>query len=351
MLSLLSGCREGEEVVRPVRSGITESVYASGTIRSLDQYEVYAAVSGTIQAIPVREGDTVVAGQVLVLLESERADLEFQNAALASRMAERERSAEQINAATRQVVVARNRMRQDSADYARQQRLWEQRIGSAAELEQRELAFRQAAGALAQAEGALESLNNQIRLKEAQSANTQRISGSLREEYRVSSRIDGKVYRLDREVGEYVTPQSRLAIVGQANRFLLDLRVDEPDLLKVEVGQTVWARLDSYPEQVFEAEVSRIEPLIDPQNKTFRMEALFRDTPPKLFPNISVEANIVIQSKADALLIPRNLLLNDSLVIRSNGDTLRIKTGLRDFRMVEVLSGLQANDELRPLQP
>ena len=46
---------------------ITESVYASGIIKSKNQYQVYAAVSGLIQQILVSEGDVVKKGDMLPL--------------------------------------------------------------------------------------------------------------------------------------------------------------------------------------------------------------------------------------------------------------------------------------------
>ena len=70
-----------------------------------------------------------------------------------------------------------------------------------------------------------------------------------------------------------------------------------------------------------------------------------------LYPNISFEANIVIQRKKNALLIPRTYLLNNSKVINGKGDTITVVTGLKDYQRVEVISGLSKDDELiKPAQ-
>ena len=51
------------------------------------------------------------------------------------------------------------------------------------------------------------------------------------------------------------------------------------------------------------------------------------------------------------MLIPRNFLINDSLVVKSNGDTVAVKTGLKDYQMVEILSGISVEEELqKPLE-
>jgi hypothetical protein len=39
-------------------------------------------------------------------------------------------------------------------------------------------------------------------------------------------------------------------------------------------------------------------------------------------------------------------LLNDSIVIKANGDKVVVKTGLRDFQKIEIISGISADDEL-----
>jgi len=76
------------------------------------------------------------------------------------------------------------------------------------------------------------------------------------------------------------------------------------------------------------------------------VEAEFINTPEKLYANISFEASIVLETKEKALLIPRNYLINDSTVLKANGEKQIIKTGLKDYNKIEILSGLTSTDEL-----
>jgi multidrug efflux pump subunit AcrA (membrane-fusion protein) len=124
------------------------------------------------------------------------------------------------------------------------------------------------------------------------------------------------------------------------------MQVDEYDILKVKKGQQVIVTLDSYKGQTFEARVTKINPLMNERNKSFLVESEFVKAPDLLFPNISFEANIVLQTKDKALLIPRNCLIRDSLVIKANGDTAIVKTGLKDYQKIEILSGLGSDDEI-----
>jgi hypothetical protein len=76
------------------------------------------------------------------------------------------------------------------------------------------------------------------------------------------------------------------------------------------------------------------------------VEAEFVHRPERLYPNITLEANIILQFKKQAILIPRNYLINDSLVVKSDGEKVLVKTGLRDFQKIEIISGINAEDEL-----
>ena len=98
--------------------------------------------------------------------------------------------------------------------------------------------------------------------------------------------------------------------------------------------------------KVFEAIVTKIEPIMNERSKTFVVEAAFKTRPEVLYPNITFEANIVLEQKDNALLIPRNYLINESQVIKSNGDTVQVAIGLKDYQKVEILSGITAQDEL-----
>jgi multidrug efflux pump subunit AcrA (membrane-fusion protein) len=124
------------------------------------------------------------------------------------------------------------------------------------------------------------------------------------------------------------------------------MEVDEYDILKIKKNQLVMVTLDSYKGKVFEARVTKINPLMNERSKTFTIEASFVEQPSVLYPNVSFEASIVLQSKSKAILIPRNFIEDDSIVYKSNGDKVKVKTGLRDYQKIEILSGISINDEL-----
>jgi multidrug efflux pump subunit AcrA (membrane-fusion protein) len=147
-------------------------------------------------------------------------------------------------------------------------------------------------------------------------------------------------------IGEIVNPQTPIAVIGNYQDFVLELQVDENDILRVQNGQKVILTLDSYKNQSFEAKVTKISEIMNERSKTFVVEAKFTKAPPKLFPNITFEANILLSKKENALLIPRNYLKQDSIVTLASGEERVVKVGLKDFQKAEILSGLKATDEI-----
>ncbi len=87
------------------------------------------------------------------------------------------------------------------------------------------------------------------------------------------------------------------------------------------------------------------------QTRSFTVKAAFIAKPETLYPGLSVEANIVIQSKEMALTIPRSYLLPDSTVHLSKGVIRKVKVGLADYQKVEILDGLNKDDVIyKPVQ-
>jgi multidrug efflux pump subunit AcrA (membrane-fusion protein) len=124
------------------------------------------------------------------------------------------------------------------------------------------------------------------------------------------------------------------------------MQIDERDILKIRKNQDVFVSMDSYKGKIFNAKVSRILPMMNERSKTFIVEAVFSEKPEILYPNLTFEASILLQTKEKALLIPRNYLQNDSLVSLKNGSVISVKTGLKDYQKIEIVSGLNATDEL-----
>lgn len=339
-------CGTKNTSIRPEIKNITESVYASGIIKSKNQYQVFSKAIGILQTVFVKEGDLVKRGEALFQLDNGNARLSTDNARLIAANSSYENNLNKLEDLKNVISVARKKFTTDSLLLVRQKSLWENKIGTKVELEQRELSYENSKTALASAIVKYDDLQRQLKLLAGQSQNNLLISKSLESDLLIKSEVDGKVYSINKEQNELVTTQQPLAVIGDAETFLVELNVDEHDIVKVKKGQQVLIRMDSYKGQIFEGKISDINPMMNERTRTFIVEATFVKKPEILYPNLTAEANIIISEKQNALTIPRNYLVNDSSVMLANGDLQKVNTGLMDYNLVEITGGISATTKI-----
>ena len=235
-------------------------------------------------------------------------------------------------------------MDNDALLQQRQRNLWAQNIGTKNELEQRELAYKNSTSGYEAATLRYGELKRQLNFSAQQSQKNLQISNSIAKDFTIKSEVNGKVYNVLKETGETVNTQNPVAIIGNASEFLLELQVDEYDIARIKTGQKIVVKLDSYKGQIFEAVVTKINPIMNERSKSFTTEAAFITKPAALFPNLTTETNILIETKEKALLIPRNYLLEGGFVLMENNEKRKVVTGLKDYMKVEILSGLTVHD-------
>ena len=166
-------------------------------------------------------------------------------------------------------------------------------------------------------------------------------------DYTIVAPMDGVVLRRDGEIGEIAEAGQILFRVGVPKPLQVVAEVNEEDIPRVKVGQTVLFRTDAFPDQSLKGTVREITPMGDVVAKTYRIKiALPDDTPLK--PGMSVEANIITREKPNALLIPADAL-QGKIVFVVDGNHVRkreINVGIRGTRTVEVLSGLKDGERV-----
>jgi multidrug efflux pump subunit AcrA (membrane-fusion protein) len=338
-LGVLS-CSKKQATTQAIVSSITESVYASGIIKSQDQYQVFSNVNGVIEQVLVAEGDSVVIGTPLFSIQQTEQQLNVATAAATASFTDIKANQEKVQQAQMFMNVAKDKLKQDSILYVRQLEIWKQEIGSKTDLEVRALNYENSKANYYAAKVNYQDLKKQLQLNDEQAKRSLAVSKSRLQDYTVKSNMKGLVYAINKLKGAWVSPQMPLAVVGARHNFILEMQIDEYDILKIQLGQLVYVTMDAYKGQVFEARISKIYPLMDERSKTFTVEAIFEKAPNKLYPNITFEANIVLNTKTKTLLIPRAYLWNDTAVITKDQDTLRVETGLKDYNNVEILKGI-----------
>lgn len=344
-------CKQSIESTTPTHENISESVYASGIIKSKNQYNAYSTVNGLIQDILVTEGDLVKKGDALIRIVNESSRLNTSNAKLASEYADLLANADKLKVAKINCELAYSKLKNDSLLFVRQKNLRSQGIGSLNEFEQRELVYKNSVTNYEVSLMNYHDLKRQLEFNSNQAKNNLKISSTLTGEYTVKADNNSKVYKILKEKGEYVNTLNPVAILGDATEFLLEMKVDEFDIARLREGQKVLVTMDSYKGKVFEANLTKIEPIMNEQTRSFTVEAQFISKPELLYPNLTAEANIIMRTRENALTIPRNYLFEDSLVLVNKKEKRKVVIGLMDYEKVEILSGLTRSDMIyKPAQ-
>jgi HlyD family secretion protein len=341
---MLGSCSNHLEKTTPENGNITASVYAAGIVKARNQYQVYSTVSGIINKILVTENDNVKIGSPIMLVVDLPSKLNRENSDLSARYADLLTNEDKLTDLKNNIDLAASKYSNDSLIFKRQQNLWAQGIGSKLELEQKELIAQGSKISVESAKIKYNDLRKQLELNDRQSKNNLAISRSRENDYIIKSEIDGKVYFIYPKRGEIISPQTALAVIGDRSLFYLELDIDEYDIVKVKLGQKILITMDSYKNEAFEARVTKINPLMNERTKTFLVEGEFTRQPSVLYPNLTVEANIVIQTKEKTITIPRNYLINDSFVLVNKTEKRQVKTGIMDYQRVEIIQGLSDKD-------
>lgn len=259
---LMLSCTGKREGVLPRQTRLTESVYASATVQPDSLYQVYASVGGILERNLVEEGDLVQKGTPLLQIVNHAPKLNAENAKLALQLARENYngSSAVLKGLEDEIAAARLTFRNDSVNFYRQKRLWEQKIGSKVEFDNRQLAYELSRNNLNLLKSRYERTKNELWTQVEQARNNYESSLINTKDFMVASTIKGRVYALFKEAGEIVSTMEPLASVGSDSVFIVEMLVDEVDIVKVALGQKVLITLDAYPSKVFTAKVSKIYP-------------------------------------------------------------------------------------------
>ena len=346
---LLINCSKKEsQEIQPTISDITESVYASGVIKAKDQYIVYPTVSGILKKTKVAVGQKISKGQLLFELDSDKADLNTQNALLAYELSKKDSRyiQDKIAELELKVLAAKDKLLLDESIYHRNQKALQYEGISQVDVERVAQTYKSSKSNFEMAQKQLAQFKSQLQNDQSKNAINLKISQKSQSDFAVKSEFDGQLFDLPVKEGTLVTTQTPIATIGKSNAFILELDVDENDMVRVVLGQNIVVTMDSYKGTVFDAVVSKIYPIMDERSRTFKIEAQFIKAPPKLYPNLTAEANIVIQTKKKAITIPKEYLIEGTYVLVNKDEKRKVKVGLGDYKKVEILEGLQANETL-----
>lgn len=337
----LSSCSEKTTKIQPTERSLTESVYSSVTIQPDSLYQVYAIVSGILDHNLVEEGDRVSKGEAIIQIINSAPKLNAENAKYTLNLANENYngSAAILGSIKEEIIAANLRYKNDSINYYRQKNLWKQKIGSKIDYDSKKLKYELASNNLKLLQSKYDRTENELLNAVNQAQNNYQNALITTKDFTVKSKINGKVYALYKEPGEFVNTMEALASIGSTNNFVINMLVDEIDIVAILKQQEVIIHLDAYNGQIFTAIVSKIYPKKDERNQTFKVEAVFENPPKVLYPGLSGEANIIIAQKDKVLTIPK-AYLTDNNKVKTDDGLKPILTGVQNMEYIEVLSGI-----------
>lgn len=295
--------------VASVTEAMTET--ATGTINARDETSVSARILAAIQTIPVRAGDTVKQGDILVQLD----DREFK-----ARM-------EQANQA---LAAAGAALEETSTDHKRIKALFEKQVASRAEFDRVNAAFK--------SRQADYQRNRQL-LEEATTALTFTT---------IRSPIDGKVIERFADPGDTATPGMPLIKIYNPKLLRLDAQVRESLAAGIQIGDTLSAVIDALNKQL-PVTVDEIVPSADPGSRSVTVKSLL-PTNASLYPGMFGRL-LIPTGKTERIFIPAAAVSSmgqlEFVQVMENKRPARryVRTGAEhaDGR-VEVVSGLRAGE-------
>ncbi len=350
-LFALYSCGKQEYVSPKKVSSIVESVYASGTIVPTNEHALFSLVNGIVLKKYVKDGDVVKKGQILYEISSDApsARLNSVRAAYEKSAADAGNNSSVLNDLRSALLNAQSKFALDSAIYFKYKKLIEADAVSQLQLDQAQVQYGISANAVKSAKEKYASAKRDLQVSLSSAQSQLATAENDLNNFIIRSDVDGVIFKTYKEVGETVRMNENLALLGEEKSRIIKMQVDQMDIEKVKIGQTVLYKTDVAGNKINQATISRIYPLMNENDQTFRVDAVLPDSLSMNYVHITVESNIMIQEKKNALVIPRKFLLKgDSVNINDNGSAklIPVKTGIVTLDEAEIISGLDEKSEL-----
>ncbi len=369
---VMSGAKRGDrgQTVRIAEVGVEDlvaTVTASGTIRPKTKVDISADITGRITRIGVSEGDWVEKGQFLIQIEA--APYEAAVSRAAALLASGEASI--LRAEANRAEAKRN------LDRARNLHDREGLISEEA-FEQAQTAYEVSVANYAASKAQVDQYKASVVEAREQLGKT-----------RLTAPMAGRVVRLPVEEGEVAVPgtfsreTALLLTIADMSEILAEVQVDETDVVRLALGDSVRITIDAYPDTAFVGYISKISNSArltatmtsagsSDRAVDFDVEITLADPPSDIRPDLSSTARIVtdVQKKVLAIpiialtvrdheVLPNENIERDSSAVGGSEETegvFVVREGLANFVPVsvgiageehfQVLSGLQEGDSI-----
>ena len=331
------------------RQDISETVLATGSLEGRKQVNVGAQVSGQLQQLKVKLGDSVSKGQLLAVIDPviPQNDLRDAEAALDNVLAQKQ---------AKQALLKQYRL-----ELQRQRAMRSQDASAQADLEQAE-------AALAQTQAELRALDAQTRQAHIKVDTAKANLGYTQ----ISAPMDGVVIAIVTEEGQtVVSSQSAPTILKLADLDTMTVKaeISEADVIRVQPGQATRFTILGDPDTQYQGVMRAIEPAPESESSessssttsstsssAIYYNGLFDVANPdhKLRVSMTAQVTIVLGESKQALAIPLSVLgqrlagnrYEVQVLVNDRPESRAITTGRKDSVHIEVLEGLTEGERL-----
>ena len=290
------------EVATVRRGSLARTTTVAGVLSPIRTIGVNAQLGGALLSLRVEEGDLVREGQVLAEIDARelRAQLRSAEANLALAKSTAERS----------------------------ERLFQDRVVTAAEYERDKAALESARASL-----------DALRL---------RLNYAL-----VRSPTNGVITAKRAEAGDVVSPQARLFTVADVSTLVVLIQVSELDITGLSVGQAADVTIDAFGATHFQGKIRRIFPAADSVTRMVPVEvALSGSAVRQLKPGYLARVTVQLGERPGVLLTPVSSVVGSRdaravfVIHDGKAERRQVRIGQSSAEFVEVLEGLSDGDSV-----
>ncbi len=239
---------------KAAKRSISETVSASGKIQPQTEVKIQSEVSGQIVELPVKEGDLVTKGQLLV-----RINPDLYTSAYNRAFAALNSSKSSLSSSRARLVQAEAQLNASDLNYKRQKKLHEDGAISNAEMENATSSWQTAKAEVTAANESVASAQFAIQSSEA---GVNEAADNLKRTT-ILAPMTGTVTTLSKEQGETVLGNNMMSgdiimKISALSTMEVNVEVNESDIVRVKMGDTATVEVDAYKNEKFKGIVTEI---------------------------------------------------------------------------------------------
>ena len=173
------------------------------------------------------------------------------------------------------------------------------------------------------------------------------------EKMKVKAPFDGVIVDLPHYTADTRVEQGKAMVSLMAyDKMYMDINLPESSIRYVKEAQPVYITHYTIPGDTLKARVGELSPAISTETRTFKGKILIDNDQLKLRPGMFAKADIIVDRADSSIIIPKDVILSNRrrkyvYIVEKNTAKIRnLQTGLEDEYNIEILSGLNVNDNL-----